>query len=238
VNGLLITAFVTGLFGSLHCAGMCGPLALSFNLHSKGNALVNGLIYNISRIFAYVLLGFIFGAIGLSFSFAGWQQVASIVSGFVILLIIFFQQWSSAQPGFKWLEKYNNYIKKKIGHSLSQSGVKGIATLGFFNGLLPCGLVYLALAGAVAGGGILIGGGYMLLFGLGNLPLMFVFSAFGNYLGLQKKLLIRRYLPAFSVMIAVLLILRGLNLGIPYISPEFDTTPTLSASQPHVTCHK
>lgn len=238
MNGFLITAFVTGLFGSLHCAGMCGPLAISFNLHNKGNAVINGLIYNVARITAYFLIGIIFGAIGFSFSYAGLQQVASIASGFIILLIIFFQQWSKAQPHFKWLEKYNHLIKTKIGRALSVNGIKGVAALGFFNGLLPCGLVYLALAGAIAGGNVIAGGVYMLLFGLGTLPLMFVFSTFGNYLGFQRRLQIRKYLPAFSVMIAVLLILRGLNLGIPYISPEINTTTTITATGGEINCHK
>ncbi len=238
MNALLITAFVTGLFGSLHCAGMCGPLALSFNLNSKGNPLVNGLIYNLSRITAYLLLGLIFGAIGLSFQFAGWQQTASIVSGFLILSIVFFQQLRSAQPKLKWIVRYNNFIKNKIGHALTAKGFKGVVALGFFNGLLPCGLVYLALAGALVSGNILSGGFYMILFGLGTLPMMFVFSAFGNYLGFQKKLLIRKYLPVFSVMIAVLLILRGLNLGIPYISPEFNHTAEVAATAADINCHK
>jgi len=238
VNALFITAFVTGLFGSLHCAGMCGPLALSFNLNSKGNPLANGLIYNLSRITAYLLLGIVFGAIGLSFHYAGWQQTASIVAGFVILLIVLFQQAKAAQPKLTWIIRYNTFIKNKIGHALSTTGFKGIIALGFFNGLLPCGLVYLALAGALVSGNILTGGLYMLLFGLGTFPLMFVFSAFGNYLGFQKKLLIRKYLPVFSVMIAVLLILRGLNLGIPYISPDFHNGNGVEANAGEIDCHK
>jgi sulfite exporter TauE/SafE len=93
--------------------------------------------------------------------------------------------------------------------------------LGFFNGLLPCGLVYLAVAGAVASGDTISGAVYMLAFGFGTLPLMFIFSAFGNWLGFKQRLFIRKYLPVFSVTIAILLILRGLNLGIPYVSPAF-----------------
>ncbi len=238
MNGLMITAFVTGLFGSLHCAGMCGPLALSFNFQNKGNPFLNGLVYNASRIFAYILLGLIFGAIGMSFAFAGWQQIISIVSGLIVLMIIFFQQWSSAQPKFTWLMRYNNFVKNKIGKALSQTGFKSVAILGFFNGLLPCGLVYLAVAGAVAGGAVITGGIYMLLFGLGTFPMLFLFSAFGNYLSWKKKLAIRKYLPAFSVVIGVLLILRGLNLGIPYVSPQINTNAQITSEQGVINCHK
>lgn len=238
MNVFVLTAFVTGLFGSLHCAGMCGPLALSFNFQHKGSPVFNGLLYNAGRITAYIILGLIFGAIGLSFSYAGLQQFASIISGFIILLILFFQQLRQAQPNFKWLEKYNTFIKVKIGKALSIKGIKGVVALGFFNGFLPCGLVYLALAGAVAGGAIISGAFYMLFFGLGTLPMMLFFSAFGNYLGMGKRIFIRKYLPVFSAVIGVLLILRGLNLGIPFISPEFHYGVDAVASGEQINCHK
>ena len=218
---LFITAFVTGLFGSLHCAGMCGPLALSFNMQNTGNTFFNALIYNLSRIFAYFLLGIIFGAIGLSFSYAGMQQWSSIIMGAVIIILIIIQ-YLSHKNNFPFLTRYTNFIKQKISKAFSSKSFYGIASLGFLNGLLPCGLVYLALAGAVASGQIITGGIYMMLFGLGTLPLMYTFSAFGNYLGVHKRILIRKYLPVFSILIASLLILRGLNLGIPYLSPHFD----------------
>ncbi len=223
MNALLITAFITGFFGSLHCAGMCGPLALTFNFQNKGNAVFNALLYNASRISAYFLLGIIFGLAGLSFSYAGWQQIASVVMGSCIILFILLEQLgNSGVDRFRWFQRYNNFIKRRITAAMQSRGAGGIALLGFFNGLLPCGLVYLALAGAVASGGIFSGGLYMVLFGFGTIPLMFSFSAFGNYLGTRKRIFIRKYLPVFSVMIAALLILRGLNLGIPYVSPHFD----------------
>ncbi len=218
---LFITAFVTGLFGSLHCAGMCGPLALSFNMQNSGNTFFNAFVYNISRIFAYFLLGIIFGAIGLSFSFAGLQQISSVIMG-VLIIVLVLMQYVSHKNHFPFLTKYTNYIKHKISMAFSAKGFSGIVSLGFLNGLLPCGLVYLALAGAVASGEIMTGGVYMMLFGLGTLPLMYSFAAFGNYLGIHKRILIRKYLPVFSILIASLLILRGMNLGIPYLSPHFD----------------
>ena len=222
MTALLITAFITGLFGSLHCAGMCGPLALSFNMQGKGNAVVNAILYNAARIFAYMLIGLLFGSIGSSFRYAGWQQAAAVSMGVIILLIAIIT-WlgGSSSPKLPWLAGYTAFIQQKISAAFRSPRPGRVMTLGFFNGLLPCGLVYLAVAGAVATGNTISGAWYMLAFGLGTLPLMFIFSAFGNWLGFKQRIFIRKYLPAFSVTIAVLLILRGLNLGIPYVSPSF-----------------
>ncbi|MEZ5015128.1 MAG: sulfite exporter TauE/SafE family protein [Chitinophagales bacterium] len=223
MNALLIAAFITGLFGSLHCAGMCGPLALTWNMQHRDKVVIHAFAYNLARISAYFLVGLFFGSIGLSFSFAGLQQIASIVMGVGILLfVISGTRWKifGSRKGF--LERITVPLRKKMMDAFQAEGTFAVMTLGFFNGLLPCGLVYLALAGAVAGGSILHGGIYMLFFGLGTLPMMFSLSAFGNFIGMKGRFRIRKYLPAFSILVAVLLILRGLNLGIPYVSPHFD----------------
>lgn len=235
--GLYITAFITGLFGSLHCAGMCGPLAISFNMHNGGQAAGQSFLYNIARIFAYVLLGIIFGAIGLSFSFAGLQQAASFTMGALIIILVA-MQWISNRSvwNWHWLTKGTGLVKKYIATAFSSRQPGSVLTLGFFNGLLPCGLVYLALAGAVASGSMAGGAAYMLFFGLGTLPLMFSFAAFGSYLGLQQRRFIRKYLPVFSMVIAVLLILRGLDLGIPYLSPHFEAGHAGHAPAAHEIC--
>jgi sulfite exporter TauE/SafE len=104
VTALLITAFITGLFGSLHCAGMCGPIALSFNLQGRGNAVVNATLYNAARIIAYMLIGILFGTIGSSFRYAGWQQAAAVSMGVIIILIAILT-WlgGSSSPKIPWL---------------------------------------------------------------------------------------------------------------------------------------
>lgn len=217
---------------------MCGPLALSFNMQGRGNAGANAFLYNISRTAAYMLLGLIFGAIGLSFSYAGLQQAASFVMGVMILLILLFN-WLGKSTMFRWAfwQRYTHAVKQQMAHAFSGNKTSHIALLGFFNGLLPCGLVYLALAGAVATGGIGSGTLYMMFFGLGTVPLMFSFAAFGSYMGTRQRFFIRKYLPAFSFIVAVLLILRGLNLGIPYVSPYFDAHTRINNNEAHQLCY-
>ena len=220
---LLIAAFITGLFGSMHCAGMCGPLAIAFNMRGGGNSFLNAVIYNASRIFAYALLGLIFGLIGFGFSLAGWQQIISILSGILILIFVFGKKYfSGLNNGNSFFQKFVNKIRSLIQQQFSKHTLRSASALGFLNGLLPCGLVYIAIAGAVVSGNALDGSLYMILFGLGTFPLMFFFAVSGNYLSVKKRLLLRKSLPVFSIIIACLLIIRGLNLGIPYLSPQFE----------------
>ncbi len=234
----MVAAFITGLFGSLHCAGMCGPLALSFNVQERGNAAWRALWYNLARIFAYTSLGAFFGVIGLSFSFAGLQQAVSIVMGVIIILFVLLNVLSAKHIfHLPFIEQYTGAVRFKISKAFAGKGFRHTLALGFFNGLLPCGLVYLALAASVAAGSIGKGMLYMAMFGLGTLPLMFSFAAFGSYMGFKQRLFIRKYLPAFSILVASLLILRGLNLGIPYISPRFNAQPvTLEQADAHQFC--
>lgn len=234
---LIIAAFITGLFGSLHCAGMCGPLALSFNVQERGNAASHALLYNVARISAYMMLGAIFGVIGLSFSFAGLQQAVSIVMGVLIIVFVLMNVLTSKNVfHLPIVEQYTSAVRYRISKAFAGKGIKHTLTLGFFNGLLPCGLVYLALAASIAAGSIGKGMLYMTFFGLGTLPLMFSFAAFGSYLGFKQRVFIRKYLPAFSILVASLLILRGLNLGIPYVSPMFNANTTLEQAEAHQYC--
>jgi len=220
---LYIAAFITGLFGSLHCAGMCGPLVLAFNLRGGSNSWGHALIYNASRVFAYALLGILFGLIGLGFSLAGWQQLLSILTGSFILLFVFGKLFFRRQyQSSRVMQKISGPIKASIQKQLAVRSLRSSFSLGFLNGLLPCGLVYIALAGAVLTGTAWQGSLYMILFGLGNFPLMLLFAASGNYLSVKKRISFKKILPVFSVAIACLLIVRGLNLGIPYLSPKFD----------------
>ena len=216
---------------------MCGPLALSFNVRGTGSVQLQALIYNLARISGYTLLGFVFGAIGLSFSFAGLQQAASFTMGAVILIVVVLNWIGNAKRlHFSWYHTFTHAVQVRMSAAFGGKGWGSVVSLGFFNGLLPCGLVYLALAGAVASGNVMDGAAYMIFFGLGTLPLMYFFAAFGQYMGIKGRLHIRKYLPAFSVIIAVLLILRGLNLGIPYISPHFSENISIEHADAHQFC--
>lgn len=217
------TAFVFGLLGSFHCIGMCGPIALALPIHNyKGWQKVAGsLSYNTGRILTYAVLGTALGFIGQIFRIAKIQQVLSITMGVVILLAVLLPFVIKSRPSF-----YNPFyslvgkLKSRFSKQLKKRSFGSLFGVGLLNGLLPCGLVYLAMAGAVAttnfGGGAL----YMAAFGLGTLPLMFTVPLLGNFMPLTFRNTIRKAIPVVVVIFGVLFILRGMNLGIPYVSPH------------------
>ncbi len=91
--------------------------------------------------------------------------------------------------------------------------------IGMLNGLLPCGLVYMAIAGAIGTGGVAEGSLYMILFGLGTIPMLLSISLAGNIMSIAVRKRINKLIPVLVVIVGVLFILRGLSLGIPYLSP-------------------
>ena len=91
---------------------------------------------------------------------------------------------------------------------------------GLLNGLLPCGLVYAALAGAAATGGPLGGALFMAAFGLGTIPAMLAVSLAGRLITAPWRARFQRAVPVAMAVLAVLFIVRGLSLGIPYLSPD------------------
>ena len=218
----LLAALSLGFLGSFHCIGMCGPIALTIpvNRTSTFSTLTGSLTYNFGRIFTYGILGLLFGLIGKSFVMAGLQNTLSISVGVVILLILFIpkvSKYSSRIFGnMMWIEKIKSTIRQLFGiHSYSS-----LLFIGMLNGLLPCGLVYLGIAGSIATGDALKGAFFMMSFGLGTLPAMMSIPIIKDYISIRFRERIRKFIPVTVVLMAVLLILRGLNLGIPYVSPS------------------
>src|SRR3954453_13812565 len=214
----LWTAFVLGLVGSLHCGIMCGPLicALPTAGRSRSSFLARRVVYNAGRIGVYCLLGLLFGALGKSLSLVGLQKWLSLIAGCAVLIgLPASRRWNVQGP----IWKSTHWLKKKFGRLLQQQTSASLLGLGALNGLLPCGLVYVASAGAAAGGDLWQGSLFMLSFGLGTLPMMLgiVFAAqtlrwiFGQGQNL---------IPASIALVGLLLVLRGLSLGIPYLSPD------------------
>ncbi len=218
----IIIGLGIGLAGSFHCIGMCGPLALSLPLNnsSRLGRLLSIALYNLGRAITYFLMGLLFGAIGSSLFLTGYQQAISIAIGVIILIILLFGNKLSANIGF--INRFHNKIKILLGKLLRQEkNVFSYLLIGMVNGLLPCGLVYLAIASAVATGSALGGGLLMLAFGFGTIPLMFGLMVAGRYVSLAVRQKMRRLVPLFVGVMACLMILRGLGLGIPFISPSF-----------------
>lgn len=234
---MLWSAFLIGLFGSFHCIGMCGPIALALpgQYTNKFSLVAGRVLYNVGRAITYAALGLVFGLVGKSLSLAGFQQSVSIVAGVLMLLMILLpskisQKLYLLKPAYG----FTNFLKRKFGVLLKKKSVLSTFLIGLLNGFLPCGLVYIAVAGAIASGGILDGAAYMFVFGIGTLPIMLAVSLVGNFINLNVRKKINKAIPAFMIALAFLFILRGMNLGIPYVSPKLQQTEINDDS---VICH-
>ena len=170
-----------------------------------------------------------FGWLGNNFFIAGYQQVLSISVGIGILLLYFIN--SSKTNLFPFINRFTNAIKNALVTQMkSKSLFKSSLLVGILNGLLPCGMVYLAIGSAMATGSIQNGTLLMFSFGLGTIPLMTLLMIFGKSIKFSWRLQLKKALPIMVVCMSVLLILRGLNLGIPYVSPRLNvegTTPKM-----------
>ena len=227
---MLYTAFILGLLGSLHCIGMCGPIAfaLPIDRSSKSKVIFQTFLYHLGRLLTYSLIGVLFGLIGRGLFLSGFQQRLSIFMGIVMILSVVipvkvFNRFKVTKPLYKIIAE----VKQQLGIYLNKKSNKSIFLIGFFNGFLPCGLVYMALIGAVASSNVLYGALYMVLFGIGTLPMMTLVVFAGNVLKVSLRNKIQKVIPIFIVIIGLFFILRGMGLGIPYISPN-DTKLILS----------
>jgi sulfite exporter TauE/SafE len=222
-------AIALGLVGSLHCAAMCGPLQLALPLPPGGaGRIVSGrLIYQGGRIATYALLGVMGGLAGKSFFLIGLQRWTSIGLGLAVLAgFLISKRVAVSAPVIRLVAKLKNIMSAQF----QRRSFRSLALLGMLNGLLPCGLVYVALAGAVAQGGLGAGIGYMTAFGLGTLPMMLALSLSGKIFPPAWRRKLAAAIPAGVCLLALLLILRGLALGIPYLSPNLaGATPACCA---------
>lgn len=216
---IFITAFLTGLLGSFHCVGMCGPIALATpNIgQSFLEKLLAKLLYNLGRVFTYALLGLLLGSFGMGLKLAGLQQSISIGAGVIIILGVLLSS--------KWLNSFTgnpfSIIKgQSIAKLFQKKSYAALFLIGVLNGLLPCGFVYIGLVGSVATQDAYQGVLFMALFGLGTLPLMLGVSMLGQFLSLDLRRRINKLTPVFAIIIGCVFILRGMNLGVPYLSPK------------------
>jgi len=223
---LLYAAFTMGLLGSMHCLGMCGPIAMALPVRTRhtGVKLVKYLLYNAGRIITYSVLGFFAGLIGSFFAFAGLQQVLSITAGLLIILsvVIVYQPFQQT-----WITEitspFRNKIKLAITYFFQHSNGYNLLFLGMLNGLLPCGMIYAALVGAIASGDTLTGPLFMMSFGLGTVPLMLVISFAGNIISYKWRYWLNKLNPVFAFTVGTLLILRGVHIPLPaFIPVEFE----------------
>lgn len=219
---MLISAFVLGLLGSFHCVGMCGPIAfmLPVDRTNTFKKVTQITLYHVGRLLAYAIIGLVFGLLGKSFYLFGFQQQLSIVIGILMILVVIipqktFNKYNFSKPIYKMISK----VKSALGKALKNKTTDTFLTIGFLNGFLPCGLVYMAVFAAIASSNAFSGSLYMAVFGLGTIPLMTTAIYFSNLLKGPFRQKIQKAIPVFVVFIGLLFILRGLGLGIPYISP-------------------
>lgn len=223
---LLWTAFLLGFLGSAHCAGMCGPLALM--LPTTGNSrmkfLYGRIFYNSGRILTYAVLGAIFGLLGHTFALAGLQRWVSLIAGAGILIgLLASPRVIVAGPTTRAV----SWVKSRLGKLLQRRATSTLFGIGLLNGLLPCGLVYTACAAATTSSTVTGGVEYMALFGLGTLPMMLALSLAGQKLQFALRFKLQRLIPASLLLVGCLLLLRGMDLGIPYLSPKISPAGVL-----------
>lgn len=222
----LWTAFLLGFVGSAHCAGMCGPLALALPGGKRGTLIVGRVLYNLGRVVTYMAMGAAFGLLGQGFALAGLQRWLSLVLGIVILAGLFSsRRFGGALPVTRAVQ----WLKTTLGGQFQRRELTSLFTVGMLNGLLPCGLVYVACAGATAAGSLMNGVDYMLAFGLGTVPMLLTISLVETKFQFVLRLRLQRLIPVSLAIVGALLLLRGMALGIPYLSPKLPAKPGVAS---------
>ena len=233
----IAAGLVVGLLGSLHCVGMCGPLALALPV-PRGSiaAFYTGrILYNAGRMVTYVLLGLLAGSVGRFIVLTGWQQGLSLAAGVILLLSVLLPSVSvHLSSRFSFPGRLTGRVQQALSLLFRRRSVPVLFLVGVLNGLLPCGFVYVGLTAAATTGGILPAALFMAGFGLGTVPVMFGVSLAGRHIGPALRKRLSALTPALTVVVAVIIIMRGMNLGIPYISPSL---PGEAASASTPCCH-
>ena len=243
---LVLSALTLGFFTGFHCLGMCGPIALSLGLSKKKkvNFILQNTTYQFGRIFTYSILGAILGIVGKTFELVGFQNYLTISVGILMIILAIF---TFGSPNFAsnipFFNQFLLKVKMKLGKLLRKTDYSSRFLTGILNGLLPCGMVYAALTASLAAGGIWQGALFMALFGLGTFPFMFAAVLFGDLLSAPVRAKFLKAVPVLMIILGSLFVVRGLELGIPYISPPHDSLQVIHNDSDahkkgnHATCH-
>ena len=224
----LWTAFLLGFVGSLHCAGMCGPLVLLTPHVGKSTAgfIASRLVYHAGRLAVYGAIGAAMGLAGHTFTMAGLQRWVALAAGLGLILgLLIAARCNLKAPAWRTVV----WLKTTFAVLLKQRTYASVFLLGAINGLLPCGLVYAAAAGAAATATVLGAFQFMIIFGLATMPMLLGIGFAGRRLRTWMGPRVQHLIPASIMFVAALLILRSLGLGIPWLSPA------MSGACP--TCH-
>ena len=242
----ILSALALGFASGFHCIGMCGPIALSLGLTKKqaANYYLQNLTYQFGRIVTYSILGALLGILGQGFEMAGFQKYLTIAAGILLIIMALFsfggKDFASKIP---FLSQFLFKVKMNLGKFMQKADYRSRFSTGILNGFLPCGMVYMALTASLAAGGIWQGATFMALFGLGTLPFMFFVVLLGNLMTTAFRIKILKFVPVMMLVLGGLFILRGLELGIPYISPKEEALHIIHNNSSehqqgnHETCH-
>jgi len=239
MDNFYFVALITGLITSIHCIGMCGPIAIALPIGKKSwpHRFAGAITYNIGRTLTYAVLGAIFGLLGQGIQMAGFHQWASIIIGAAMIIsVIFPALFKDKRKIEAFFFGYTGKLIGKFRKLFAISSLPSLFTIGLLNGLLPCGPVYVAIAGALNTGGMTSGIIYMIIFGLGTIPVMLAIPLLGNLIGLKIRKKFNWVLSAFIVLLGILFILRGLSLGIMYISPKSKMLEPHVVKEGHRSC--
>ena len=211
-------AISMGLMSSFHCVGMCGPIALALPIQ-RGNSWqkFSGLfIYNGGRALTYAALGAAIGTVGSSLAWLGYIRYLSVFAGILILVFVFCPTKLDRyfHPPKFWQQAVN-HLKKGMSHMLHSRKMSGWLMLGMLNGLLPCGLVYLALISSVATGSVARGSTFMFLFGIGTLPMMMIIGFLKNRITPSLRNQMRKLTPIMLAIAGIWMVGRGILIEYP-----------------------
>lgn len=224
----MMTAIVLGMASSLHCIGMCGPLSLAMPGGSAAGSkrYLNLLMYQSGRILTYVVIGMMAGMLGRGILLAGYQQALSVIMGLIILIAAVGYHAGKKAKRVSFLQGFYLFVNQSIFRLIRKAAdPRGAFVFGMANGLLPCGMVYIAAAGSLSFGSVYYSALFMLFFGLGTLPAMLAVGVAGRRLVTGRYRWLSRITPFVMMLMGLLLVIRGLNWGIPYLSPALLRLP-------------
>lgn len=238
MSTFLMTALGLGFLGSLHCVGMCGPIVLCLPQvgNSKFGFVMSRLAYNLGRIVTYAALGALCGLVGQLVSLAGYQKTLSVAAGTLIILAVLLPS--------KFMQKVLPYNPAGVivakgrawwASLLRRKSIVSLFGIGLLNGFLPCGFLYLGLVAAATTGSAGSASLYMVMFGFGTVPALLITSIFVGLIGSGFRHRLLKLMPVAALAMGVILVLRGLSLGIPYLSPSLDAHPA-SATESRQDC--
>ena len=221
---VVFAGFILGLTSNLHCIGMCGPIALAVPVNRKNNLTIlrDSVVYNLGRVLTYGLLGLLIGSIGITVETFGVMQWISMIAGVALIVFAWRKYISGLLPVVQMDLGLTMFISRSIGKLIRSENYFKLPILGALNGLLPCGMVFVALGNAMLSGSMIGGFFAMAAFGFGTLPGMLFVTFMANRISPNLRVKMSKAVPYVLTILGFLIIARGLNLGIPFISPKLE----------------